>query len=78
MPTPTRPRARLSAARQVVSVFLRDDSGAVTVDWVVLTASLVGMTLALVAGIRTGLTSTTGGIETALSAAVLNDIDLGD
>lgn len=72
---------RSSLPRRVMnrlSRFARADQGAVTVDWVVLTASLVGLTLALVAGIRTGLTSTTGGIETALSAAVLNDLNLNN
>ncbi|MGB3407276.1 MAG: hypothetical protein WBA67_07250 [Jannaschia sp.] len=37
--------------------FLKDDSGAVTLDWVVLTAALVGTGLSVVATVR-------GGIET--------------
>jgi len=39
------------------NAFLKDESGAVTVDWVVLTAAIVGLGLAV-------LTSVTGGTTT--------------
>jgi len=35
--------------------FLSDDSGAVTVDWVVLTAALVGLGLAVMSVVSTGV-----------------------
>jgi hypothetical protein len=37
------------------SDFLVDETGAVTVDWVVLTAGIVGMAMAMMAVLRTGL-----------------------
>jgi hypothetical protein len=37
--------------------FKNDESGAVTVDWVVLTAALVGLGLAVVVAIRPGIES---------------------
>lgn len=38
---------------KIVKCFLRDDSGAVTVDWVVLTAAVVGLATAAYIGIET-------------------------
>lgn len=35
--------------------FLRDESGAATVDWAVLTAGLVGMSLAVMSVVSTGV-----------------------
>lgn len=51
--------------------FAADESGAVTVDWVVLTAAIVGLGIAVVASVRTGTTSVAGQIETSLSAATI-------
>lgn len=39
--------------------FLKDESGAVTVDWVVLTAAIVGIALAVIGVIYIGLKTTT-------------------
>ena len=44
--------------------FRKDDSGAVTVDWVVLTAAIVALTVAVFGSIQT---STTGLTSTAAS-----------
>ena len=49
--------------------FKNDESGAVTVDWVVLTAAIVGLGLVV-------MTSVGGGIET-LSATVAADLAAG-
>jgi Flp pilus assembly pilin Flp len=46
--------------------FLRDEDGAVTVDWVVLTAALVGLGLAVMAVVRTGAQTQTANIESVL------------
>ena len=46
--------------------FLSDDSGAVTVDWVVLTAALVGLGLAVMSVVSTGLEDLSGDIQTQL------------
>lgn len=43
--------------------FHKDESGAVTVDWVVLTAAVVGLAVAAYTSIETGATSLTS--ETA-------------
>ena len=42
---------------KTLKTFLRDDGGAVTVDWVVLTAAIVGLALATVALVNAGMTS---------------------
>jgi hypothetical protein len=47
--------------------FLSSDSGAVTVDWVVLTAALVGLGLAVMAVVSSGIEDLSGDIKTQLS-----------
>lgn len=42
---------------ELIKNFVRDESGAVTVDWVVLTAAIVGLALAVIASVRTGVES---------------------
>ncbi|PZX38922.1 hypothetical protein LY56_02929 [Roseinatronobacter thiooxidans] len=51
-----------------LSYFLRAEDGAVTVDWVVLTAALVGMGLTSVAAVRTGTSS----VGDAIGASLMN------
>jgi len=46
--------------------FRADEDGAVTVDWVVLTAAIVGLGLAVLASVRTGAESLADGIEANL------------
>lgn len=48
--------------------FLSDESGAVTVDWVVLTAALVGLGLAVISVVSSGLEDLSGDIQTQLEA----------
>ena len=47
--------------------FLADESGAVTVDWVVLTAAIVGLGIAVMASVSGGLQDLSGDIETQLT-----------
>ena len=47
--------------------FAKDESGAVTVDWVVLTAAIVGIAIAVIAIIRTGVEATATEINTVLT-----------
>lgn len=47
--------------------FAADESGAVTVDWVVLTAAIVGLGIAVVASVRTGTTAVGSAIQTSLT-----------
>lgn len=49
--------------------FWADDVGAVTVDWVVLTAAVAGLGLASVAAVRSGVGALGQDIETSLSQA---------
>ncbi len=49
--------------------FKNDESGAVTVDWVVLTAAVVGLTLALMAAIGPAITGTATNIAGSITAA---------
>ncbi|WP_138935207.1 hypothetical protein [Roseovarius arcticus] len=51
-----------------IKFWLRDESGAVTVDWVVLTAAVVGLGLAATLSARTGIDSLAGQIETVVEA----------
>ena len=46
--------------------FARDEDGAVTVDWVVLTAAVVGLGIAAIATVRDGVDSLAGDIDTSL------------
>ena len=55
--------------------FNKDEDGAVTVDWVVLTAAVVGLAVAGVASVRTGVTSLAGTISTEVST---KSVDNGD
>ncbi len=48
--------------------FAKDESGAVTVDWVVLTAAIVGIAIAVVAVIKGGVDATATEISNALTA----------
>ena len=54
-----------------IKTFAADESGAVTVDWVVLTAAIVGLGIAVVASVRTGSESVAGNIEDVLTDAVI-------
>jgi Flp pilus assembly pilin Flp len=55
----------------VVRVFLRDEDGAVTVDWVLLTAIIVGMAIGVVSIISTAAQDPAKGL-----GAWLTEIDV--
>jgi Flp pilus assembly pilin Flp len=48
------------------TTFLKDETGAVTVDWVVLTAAIVGLGLLVFTFIRPGVESLSEAIETEM------------
>ncbi len=56
----------------MIKNFHNDESGAVTVDWVVLTAAIVGLGIAVVASISGGITELGGTISSALGDATVN------
>lgn len=47
--------------------FLEEDDGAVTVDWVVITAAITGIGVAVVLNIQNGVTDTASGIGVFVS-----------
>ncbi len=59
----------------LINDFRNDEAGAVTVDWVVLTAAIVGLGLAVIASVRTGANSVAGQIQNSLTSASV--IELG-
>jgi Flp pilus assembly pilin Flp len=52
--------------------FRNDESGAVTVDWVVLTAAIVGLGIAVLAAVSDGVENLSGDIDTQLSGQGAN------
>ena len=51
----------------MIKNFAADESGAVTVDWVVLTAAIVGLGIAVMASVSDGLEDLSGDIEAQLA-----------
>ena len=54
--------------------FLSGESGAVTVDWTVLTAAIVGLGISAAAAVRTGTTNLGQDVESSLSGASVADL----
>ena len=54
--------------------FSKDEDGAVTVDWVVLTAAVVGLGIAGVATIQTGIGTAATNISTDIADNAKNDL----
>ncbi len=52
----------------ILKSFKNDEAGAVTVDWVVLTAAIVGLGLVVMTTVSGGLGTAASGIVTDLSA----------
>ncbi|MEL7026601.1 MAG: hypothetical protein AAGO57_05125 [Pseudomonadota bacterium] len=52
---------------KLAKTFTSDESGAVTVDWVVLTAAIVGLAIAVLASVSGGVTSLSDKISTNLA-----------
>ena len=52
--------------------FYDDDSGAVTVDWVVLTAAVLGLSAVAMAGLRGNIASVGLSVANFLSGATIN------
>lgn len=54
-----------------IKVFRRDEDGAVTVDWVVLTAGIVGLSVAVIAAVASGALDHSTGVGAKLSAQTI-------
>ncbi len=58
-----------------VRQFLKDEDGAVTVDWVVMTAAVVGLGTAAVNTVEEGVTALASGIAAEISAKTVDNGD---
>ncbi len=54
--------------------FVADESGAVTVDWVVLTAAIVGLGIAVMASVSDGLQNLSGDIQNQLTTQGISTV----
>ena len=54
----------------MIKTFLNSESGAVTVDWVVLTAAIVGIGLIVLGIIRSGVYDAASDIYSSLTSAI--------
>jgi len=55
---------------KLANKFSKDEDGAVTVDWVVLTAALVGIALAVISTISAGIDNASTDIRNELDSAL--------
>ena len=53
---------------KLFNAFLKDESGAVTVDWVVLTAAIVGLGIAVLSSVGGGTLTLADNVSSALAA----------
>lgn len=53
--------------------FANDESGAVTVDWVVLTAAIVGLGVAVLATVKDGVSELSSTISTQVGAITVDN-----
>ncbi len=56
--------------KKFLNAFAKDEDGAVTVDWVVLTAAIVGIALAIIATISSSLNNAADAIALSLDNAL--------
>ena len=61
----------------LIKTFSNDESGAVTVDWVVLTAAIVGLGIAVIIAVSSGVQNMGTSISAALEGHTI-EIDLDD
>ena len=57
--------------RTIIKHFLASEAGAVTVDWVILTAGVVGLALAATMTVIDGTGDLSGDVETQLSSQLV-------
>ena len=60
---------------KLFNAFLKDESGAVTVDWVVLTAAIVGLGIAVLTSVGNGTASLADKISSNLANASVRTLD---
>ena len=52
--------------KAIVTQFIKNEDGAVTVDWVVLTAAMVGLALAVISSVTAGALNKSSGLGAQL------------
>ncbi len=57
---------------KLFNAFLNDESGAVTVDWVVLTAAIVGLGIAVLTSVGGGTTTLADKVSSNLANATIS------
>lgn len=62
----------------LVRTFLNDNSGAVTLDWVVLTAALVGTGIAVMSTVSTGIDGLSSQTEAELQGSIIRTSFVGN
>jgi Flp pilus assembly pilin Flp len=60
---------------KLFNAFLKDESGAVTVDWVVLTAAIVGLGIAVLTSVQGGTSTLANKISSSLANAQIQTLD---
>ncbi len=55
---------------KLANQFSKDEDGAVTVDWVVLTAALVGIALVVISTVKSGIEEASTDIKNELTSAL--------
>jgi len=58
---------------KLFNTFLADESGAVTVDWVVLTAAIVGLGIAVLTSVGNGTTTLANTVSSELAGTAIVD-----
>ena len=61
---------------KLFNTFLNDESGAVTVDWVVLTAAIVGLGIAVLTSVGSGTATLADNVSGALATTNVSSPDL--
>ncbi|SMX22710.1 Flp family type IVb pilin [Boseongicola aestuarii] len=57
---------------KLFNTFLNDESGAVTVDWVVLTAAIVGLGIAVLTSVGGGTTTLADNVSSSLAGTAVS------
>lgn len=57
--------------RSLIKCFVKSESGAVTVDWVILSAGVIGLALAAMGVVMEGVEDLSGDIDSQLSSQLI-------
>ena len=61
--------------KKIFKKFLRNEEGAITVDWIVLTAAVTGLGLAGIGSLQQGVNNLARNIETGISIKTVSNGD---